>query len=366
MSRRGGAAAQVAAEQASEAARVLQSRGQQAKQEVQEEPAQEKKDSPEFLKSIPRGNQDQIRVREQIRESRGEPKEAQEPPKEAAKEPEKVEATPAPQEAAKAPEAPVEAPVEPKKIKAKVDGEEFDVPETEVEEYGGIKAYQIHKAAEKRLKEAKEVMERARQGEAQTKAMQELVANLVKSQTPQQPSQTDDQFIASKVDVIRFGTLEESASALKEVMARSQQKLDPNKIVEQATEKIRHDQAVAEFDKEFQDISQNPVLLKTALVLRNEGIQLARQKGERLNWVEFYRGIGNQIRGAIPRQNQSQAPATAEGNTSPQADKEARKASISEPPKAAAARAEAPAEPKEETREDSIRRMRKARGLPTE
>ena len=365
MSRRSHAVA--AAEQASEAARVLQARGQQAKSEpvqAQETEPDKPKESPDFLKSIPRGNQDQIRVREQIRENRGEPKEevSQEAPKEPEKDAEPVVAT----EPAKEPEKPAEPVLEaPKTVKVKVDGEEFDAPEAEVTEYGGIKAYQIHKAAEKRLKEAKEVMERARQGEAQTKAMQDMVANLVKNQAPAQPTQTEDQFIQSKVDVIRFGTPEESAAALKEIISR--QKIDPNQIIEQATEKMRHDQAVAEFDKEFPDIATNPVLLKTALWMRNEGVQAARQKNDRVNWVEFYKGIGNQIRGAIPRQHQPQSQAaTAEGNTSPQADKEARKASISEPPKAAAARAEAPAEPKEETREDSLRRMRKARGLPTE
>lgn len=365
MARRGNAAI-AAAEQASEAARVLQARGQQARAESapQVEPEPEaKKETPDFLKSIPRGNQDQIRVREQIRENRGEPKEAVEPPKEAAEAPKAEEAAKVEAPAPDAPKAPETAPVV-EMVKAKVDGEEFDVPKTEVEEYGGLKAYQIHKAAEKRLKEAKEVMERARQGESQTKQMQELMAQMVKNQTPQQPTLTEDQFIQSKVDTIRFGTPEESAAALKEILSR--QKIDPNQIIEQATEKMRHDQAVAEFDKEFPDIATNQVLLKTAIVLRNEGIQLARQKGERVNWTEFYKGIGNQIRGALPRQHQPVVPATAEGNTSPQADKEARKASISEPPKAAAARAEAPAEPKEETREESLRRMRKARGLPTE
>jgi hypothetical protein len=358
MGRRSNAAI-AAAEQASEAARVLQARGQQGKAEVQTESEPEaKKESPDFLKSIPRGNQDQIRIREQIRENRGEPKD------EAPKEPEKPAEKPAEADAPKveeaAPDAPKaletapEAPPAPKMVKAKVDGEEFEVSETEVEEYGGLKAFQMTKAAERRFKEAKE----------QTKQMQELMAQMVKQQTPAQPTQTEDQFIQSKVDTIRFGTPEESAAALKEVLSR--QRIDPNQIIEQATEKMRHDQAVAEFDKDFPDIATNQILLKTALVLRNEGVQLARQKGERVNWVEFYRGIGNQIRGALPRQHQPVTSAPAEGTTSPQADKEARKASISEPPKAAAARAEAPAEPKEETREESLRRMKKARGLPTE
>lgn len=369
MGRRSNAA--IAAEQASEAARILQAKGQEAKQakvepEAPAEPASEYQN--DAVSKLPRGNVHQVKVREQIREARGEPKNEipEKSPEKAPEKPAEASVEPAATEPTPEQPAPVETPVEaPKTVKVKVDGEEMEVPEAEVEEAGGVKSYQIQKAAEKRLKEANATLASAKETEAQVKAMQQLVANLVQQNKPVE--QTDAQFIASKVDVIRFGTPEESAAALAEVMGRNQPKIDPNMIVEQATERMKHDTAVAAFDREFQDISTNPMLVKLAASLRNEKINQARQRNERIpDWGAFYRGIGNEIRGALPRQNQSPAPANVNGTTSQVTDKEARKASISEPPKAAAVRAQAPAEPKEETREDSIRRMRKARGLPVE
>jgi hypothetical protein len=176
------------------------------------------------------------------------------------------------------------------------------------------------------------------------------------------PQQSDEQFIAEKMDIVRFGTKEEAAKALLEIQQRGQPKaLDPQAIIQQAANKIKHDQAVAEFDKEFSDVATNPLLLKLVVALRNERIKEA--KGP-IDWGNFYRTIGQEVRGVAGRQSQSaSAPAKTASNPSQQSEKEARKASIVNLP-TAGSRAEQPKEEKPETREESLNRMRRARGQP--
>jgi hypothetical protein len=241
-----------------------------------------------------------------------------------------------------------------------VDGQTFAVPQHEVEEAGGIKAYQIIKAQENRLNKANETL-------AQTRQMQAFLAQQVQANIPKTPTLSDDQFIASKVDVIRFGTPEESAAALREVMERGNPRIDPYQITQQAVSQMMKLQAVDNFKKEFQDIVSNPILMRAAAALENER---QRQAGPDTDWNDFFRRIGNEVRSAVPRQHQPTAPAAAQAvaptadTTSPASDREARKASIVNLP-TAAARATAPAEDKPETREDILNQMRKARHLPT-
>lgn len=255
-------------------------------------------------------------------------------------------------------EAPAEVVPEPiKTVRVKVDGDEFDVPQEEVDEAGGVKSYQILKASENRLRKANDTLAKA----------QAQFAEWANKQTAQ-PVPTEDEFIASKIDAIRFGTPEESAAALREVMQI--QKVDPQQIIEQATDRIRHDSAVAKFDSEFSDISANPLLLKLTVALRQERLQQVQQayqtgqlKGP-LDWNKFYSTIGNEVRSVIGRQSQPTTTPNATGNPS-QSEKEARKASIVNLPTAAASRAVAPEAPKQESREDTLNLMRKSRGIPT-
>lgn len=358
MARRGDGAAEAAAAAASEAARVLQARQQEkAKDEPKAEPEAPVRKDEAPPRQFKRWNSEREQIMEEIRASRGEkePK-AEEPPKEEPKAEPKAE-TPveAPKTEPETPAAPsVEAPAAPKMVRVKIDGEESDVPEAEVEEYGGVRPYQIAKALENRLR---------KQTEAHAKQMAEMTA-LAKQhqQSPKPPEPTDDEFIKSKIDIVRFGTPEESAAALREVMARSAKPVDPQALVSQATNQIMHDQAVRDFDKEFSDISASPMQLKLVLALRQERMDQAQ--GQPIDWPNFYRTIGTEVRSAFGRQSQPAKTPTATSDTpSPASEKEARKASITNLP-AAAARAELPKEERPETREESLNRMRKARGLP--
>ena len=189
----------------------------------------------------------------------------------------------------------------------------------------------------------------------------ELEQHLEQSQqAPKAPEQTPDQFMQSKVDVIRFGTPEESAAALREVMDRNTQRIDPTAITNAAVSKMQQNMALESFQHEFSDVVSNPLLLKLGITLESE--RLAQMQGQAPNWPTFYRSLGNELRSLTGRPSQS-SQAVKTDSTSP-VDKETRKSSIVNLP-TAAARAALPEADKPETREDTLRNMRKARGLPT-
>ena len=286
------------------------------------------------------------------------------------------EAPPAAPVATVAPAEPVETqPVEPvadpvapavEMVKVKVDGVESEVTKAEIDAEGGVVAYQKSKAAENRLAKAGQALAETRQTQAQIAAW--IEQQMAAQRRSAEPAQTDDQFIQSKVDVIRFGTPEESATALREVMNRNNPRVDQNAITQMAVSQMQKNMAVDNFKKEFQDITSNPILLRAAISLENERVQQA-QTNPNTDWGNFFRSIGNEVRSAIGRQHQ---PATTAGTlatttadpTSPVSDKEARKASIVNLP-TAAARAALPTESKPESREDVLNQMRKTRGVPT-
>lgn len=358
-------AAAEAARQAASAGKVLNEVA--AKQESQVEsfnPEQDHRVEPSgFEPEIPnlkRGNPVRDQAFAEIAKARGEPQDepAVTPEPETSKvesepatvlEPSNVNPTPAP-------ETPVVVtPEPPKTVKVKVDGVEFDAPASEVEEVGGVRAYQLMKANENRLAKTNEVLQQTRQLQAQ-------LAKMAEAALPKPATVTDAEFIQEKMDVIRFGNPQESAAAMQEVLARNRPNLDQNQIVTRAITAMQQQAAEQAFVSEFQDVVTNPLLLKLTIQLKNERLSQLKHIPD---WPMFYRSIGNEIRGAIGRQSQ---PATLQQNAPAgapsQPDKEARKASIVNLP-TAAARAALPEATKPETREDILNEMRKKRGLPT-
>lgn len=254
--------------------------------------------------------------------------------------------------------APAAAAEPTKTVRVKVDGEEFDAPQADVDEAGGIKAYQQTRASENRLRKANETLAATRQTQAQ-------IAAWIQSQTPKEPVKTDAQFIQEKMDTIRFGEPAEAAAAMSEVISRGRPNIDQNQIISKAVAAMQQQTAENQFVTEFSDIVHNPLLLKLIIGMKNERLS---QLTAAPDWSNFYRSIGNEVRGAIGRQSQPATPAAAataaaSGNTS-QPDREARKASIVNLP-TAAARAALPEATKPESREDILNEMRKSRGIPT-
>lgn len=240
-----------------------------------------------------------------------------------------------------------------KMAKVKVDGEEFEVPQEDVDAAGGVAAYQKDRAADNRLRKTNETL-------AETRRVQAQISEWISQNTPKPVVPTDDEFIASRMDLIRYGSSEESAKAMQEVLAKSNRQIDPGVITQMAVNQVNEDMAVRGFAKEFADIVQNPMLLEFSSMLEKKKKSTLKMIPD---WPEFYRAIGNEVRSMIGRPNQP-AKVQAPGDTPSQPDKEARKASIVNLP-SAAARAALPEAEKPETRADILNEMRKRRGIPT-
>lgn len=336
-------------------------RAEKAAQAAPESPqteAVEPQAEPKFDTPTPRGNpRDDIMEELVARREAEEKPEATEPKPEEPKEPE-AKAEPEAKTEPEAVEPESVEPEAPKTVKVKVDGEEFDVPQADIDEAGGVMAYRQLRAAENRLREGKEALAQAKRLEAA------LIEMATKQAHPQKPEPTDDEFLQSKIDVIRYGTQEESAAAMREVLSRS--RIDPRQITENATQAavvhMARSRASQKFREEFADVTTNPLLLELAGTMENK--RLAQLRAEQKNpvmvdWNDFYRRIGNEIRSVV-RPSQPTAVQATNGNPSPASEKEARKSSIVNLP-TASARAELPKEEKPETREDTIAEMRKGR-----
>lgn len=242
-------------------------------------------------------------------------------------------------------------------VRVKVDGEEFDAPKAEVEEAGGIKAYQRDKAAENRLQRANEALAEAKRIQAQ---MAQMTAK------PAEPVISNDEFIAQRLDAIRYGTPAEAAKALTEIQQRSAPpQVDQQAVIQQAVTQMNYLGAVKQFTSEFNDLTQDPDLMMIIEKKAANGISQLPPDKSMVDWTEFYRKIGNEVRLKFNRPNQPQTEVTGKttGHTSQVSpDKEARKASIVNLP-TAAARAEVPKESKPETRADTLAEMRRSRGI---
>lgn len=338
---------------ASEAGRVLQS---QRNVEPSPEP-ETKSEAPDTKPPTPDKNPRTIAL-EEIAASRQPEEPKVEPPKEEPKEEPKAEQVTSPEATApdqqeQQPEAQAPAPV----VKQKVDGVEYEVSQVEIDEAGGDRAWRINKAAQNRLEEAKQALAESRKTQA---ALAEIVQRTV---APPQPTLTDDQFIASKVDIIRFGTPEESAAALREVLQRSNKPVDQNAITAHVMNEMQKTQAVEKFKTEFQDVVTNPMVLRLAVALEQDRLPHLKNTQAPIDWGTFYRQIGNEVRTVMGKAPQPTNTAAPSGNPS-QSEKEAKKASIVNLP-TAAARAQLPEESKPESRQDILNDMKKRRGIPT-
>ena len=359
-------AAEQAAKAASDAARVLQARQQETKAEKVEKAEPKVEANEPESRPDPRGDPERVKARnpiraasmESIRAARGE-KEPEVVENE--KEPPKVEQPVSAAQQTPAdiqPEKPADAaaaPAEPK-IKVKIDGEESEVLQSEIDEYGGVKAYQISKASENRLKKANETL-------AQAKQMQETLAQFARQQMPKEPEVSDAQFIASKLDAIRFGTPEEGAAALLEIQQRSNPRIDQNMLINQAITHMGYQSAVKQFNEEFKDIVSQPELREWVLFKAQSRMSQLPPDKSQVDWSDFLRRIGNEVRNVVGKPSQpASVPQTTGTPSMVSSDREERKSSIVNLP-TAAARATPPEETKPETREESLNRMKKARGI---
>jgi hypothetical protein len=269
------------------------------------------------------------------------------------------------------PEAAVEAttevtvkPVQPaavtepaKTIKAKVNGQEFDVPEAEIEESGGLTIWQKEKAADLRL-------ERMKQEQAalmrQTQQLGQALQAMRQAVPAQEAPKSLFDLAKEKAPALQFGTPDESAAAISDIINAAMPKTDENQLIARAVDAFSRQRATEEFMEANKDISGNRNLLQFA-VLR-EHAKLSQSKPS--DWRKFYVDLAAEVRNdlGLPNPTASSVATTSAPNpTVSMADKDARKASITTLP-VAGARVPAPEEPKPLTREDRLKLLQKARG----
>ena len=193
--------------------------------------------------------------------------------------------------------------------------------------------------------------------------MQETLAQFARQQMPKEPEVSDAQFIASKLDAIRFGTPEEGAAALLEIQQRSNPRIDQNMLINQAITHMGYQSAVKQFNEEFKDIVSQPELREWVLFKAHSRMAQLPPDKSQVDWSDFLRRIGNEVRNVVGKPSQPASVPQTTGTTSMvSSDREERKSSIVNLP-TAAARATPPEETKPETREESLNRMKKARGI---
>ena len=247
------------------------------------------------------------------------------------------------------PDAPAIA-AAPVMVKAKVDGQEFNVPQTEIDEHGGLKAYQINKAAENRLHKASEFQKQQAELTARMQAQYEAL------RTPVVPQKPVAELIKEKIAQVQFGTPDEAAAAIDEIIAAKVGPTpDPAKMQQDTVDMVFRNMAAQAFVGRSQDLIQDQITAQLAVLTENDMLR----QGKPSDWRVFYANLESNLRNRLGKPPIA-TPAVQPTNPSPNgsvAAKEARKASIVDLP-VASARAATPEEPKPKTREELIAQMR--------
>jgi len=178
----------------------------------------------------------------------------------------------------------------------KVDGEEIRKTKSDVEAHGGVRAYQMELAAEKRLEEAKKILNEAKQIQP-------------KPEQPQAPIQTSSEPSDEElVEEIRMGSTESAAEAQRKLLKKYAQ--SPEQIQATVRQTIDHQMAVQEFQKTYPEIFEDQDLL--FLAMRKE--QIKRQSGDTRPHTTLYKEIGEELRNWSGRGKTIEDKAARKGN----------------------------------------------------
>lgn len=253
-----------------------------------------------------------------------------------------------------------EAAPEPEMVDVKIDGEVQRIAKSEVDEYGGVRAYQMSKAAEKRLEEAK------RYATESGSMFQQLKQLLQAPQKPAEPTPQPEEILRDAVAKIQLGTPEEGQAALaKAFKAMIPQQADTQAAAMQAFMLSQVTAAENAFIAGNKDLVENPLLKQLVISEKERRLNEFKSKNQLPgDWNAFYTSIASDIRQAIGRPPIAPKPDTASQPNSGLAEKSARKADIVALP-SAATRAAMPEAEKPLTRDEFLARARKARGQPT-
>lgn len=171
-----------------------------------------------------------------------------------------------------------------------------------------------------------------------------------------QPEEMDEVALAR---AIQMGSEEEAVAAIRKLRSTGPSSDDLARTID---ERLNFQTSAAWFQKEYKDIVSDPLLAQLAI---NQD-HMMRAQGDNRPYVERYKEIGDGIRNWVA----SKAPKVeekteTETKVDTQATKKARKAAAPSVPKPASAKAAVPEEDdEEESVQDTIANMAKARGGP--
>ena len=180
-------------------------------------------------------------------------------------------------------------------VEATVYGEKSMVAKAEVDEAGGLVAYQKQKAAEKNLEQAKDLLESARK----TTAAIETPAQNQSGGTPDKPAtdslSVSDEDFATAVEAIQDGTTEEGVEALHKLLSQvggQSTSNDTQELVSEVYARIEYDTAMKSFTAKYPHIMKDP---KLVAMVRNRDGELRQNPDEARGFEDRYLAIGAEI-----------------------------------------------------------------------
>lgn len=257
-------------------------------------------------------------------------------------------------------ELPIQEGEQEEMITIKVNGQEQQVPRSQVLEHG-VRTLQKESAADKRLAEASNLMRQAQSYEQQVRQLEQEILVKQAQSTGKAPSRVDvtdakeraRQVISKMMD----GEEDEAADLLAEIVSgrdTATPPIDAQRIATEAAElagqRIETKSALKQFNAEYPDILADPYLYE---LTDQETIKVQREHPE---WglSEILQEAGSRVRqwkGGIGEKETGLS------------ETEQRKRGAQKPIRAASARAETPPEQAPPTRSDVVANMRKQRGL---
>ena len=151
-------------------------------------------------------------------------------------------------------EEPAEEPVQGKTVKIKVDGQEREVPESEIMEHGR-RALQKESAADKRLQEATELLRQAKEQFSQMGGSPQV-------ERPRRDlSQLDDLALARR---IQMGTKDEAAEAV--AVMRDRETVSPDNVAAMVEGRILAKLKFEEIRGDYKDVLDDDYLAKLAVM----------------------------------------------------------------------------------------------------
>ncbi len=194
-------------------------------------------------------------------------------------------------------------------VQVKVEGQEIQVSQGDIDEAGGVRAYQKEKTADKRLADAKALMDKATQMMAGKKDSPPADgADSTPKLKPELDEDADKDKYGEIIQAIQFGSEEEGAAALGELASllkdgRGEDSVSRTEEIDARVHKQLHDLAMHEIRKQFElapedggfaDIVNDPVHFNRVRDLVKERIETETNPAP--NTWDTYRQAGEEIR----------------------------------------------------------------------